>query len=81
MKQAGLLMLLLLSSPLFVPAQTNEINGNLIKDWLILDPLSGNNIDQDYLESVSDEANIDPKAGDTIWIKTEKYMPESSTNP
>jgi hypothetical protein len=44
-------------------AQVNQIDGGFIKDWLILGPFSGNNIDQDYLESVGGEANADPKIG------------------
>jgi len=47
-------------------AQVNQIDGNFIKDWLILGPFSGNNIDQDYLESVDGEANVNPEVGDTI---------------
>ena len=47
-------------------SQVNQIDGNFIKDWLILGPFSGNNIDQDYLESVEGEANVNPEIGDTI---------------
>jgi len=47
-------------------AQVNQIDGNFIKDWLILGPFSGNDIDQDYLESVGGEANMNPEVGDNI---------------
>ena len=47
-------------------AQVNQMDGNFMKDWLILGPFSGNNIDQDYLKNVGGEANVTPKAGDTI---------------
>ena len=47
-------------------AQVNQIDGNFIKDWLILGPFSGRNIDQDYLESVGGEANMNPEVGDNI---------------
>ena len=66
MKQASLLLLLLLFSPPFTVAQVNQIDGGFIKHWLILGPFSGNEIDQDYLESVGGEASMDPKVGDTV---------------
>ena len=47
-------------------AQVNQMDGNFIKDWLILGPFSGNDIDQDYLASVGGEANAAPKAGDIV---------------
>ena len=47
-------------------AQVNQIDGNFIKDWLILGSFSGRNIDQDYLKNVDGEANMNPKVGDTI---------------
>lgn len=48
-------------------AQVNQINaGHFIKDWLILGPFSGNNIDQDYLKSVGGKANMNPEVGDII---------------
>ena len=66
MKQASLLLLLLLFSPPFTAAQVNQIDGGFIKHWLILGPFSGNEIDQDYLESVGGEANMNPEVGDNI---------------
>ena len=46
--------------------QVHNIDGHFIKDWLILGPFSGKNIDQDYLESVGGEANASPKVGDGV---------------
>ncbi|MFP6721578.1 MAG: hypothetical protein VCF25_15115 [Candidatus Poribacteria bacterium] len=53
-------------------AQVNQVDGGFIKDWLILGPFSGNNIDQDYLESVGGEANADPKIGNTAKTTDDK---------
>ena len=47
-------------------AQVNQIDGGFMKEWLILGPFSGNDIDQDYLKNVSGEANAAPKAGDAV---------------
>ena len=47
-------------------AQVNQMDGNFIKDWLILGPFSSRNIDQDYLASVGGEANMNPEVGDGI---------------
>ena len=63
-------LILILALCLFVvchsTAQVNQIDDNFIKDWLILGPFSGNNINQDYLESVGGEANMDPEVGDIV---------------
>ena len=53
-------------------AQVNQVDGGFIKDWLILGPFSGNNIDQDYLESVGGEANADPKIGNPAKTTDDK---------
>ncbi|HIA64766.1 TPA: hypothetical protein EYN98_01600 [Candidatus Poribacteria bacterium] len=53
-------------------AQVNQVDGGFIKDWLILGPFSGNNIDQDYLESVGGEANADPEIGNTAKTTDDK---------
>ena len=47
-------------------AQVNQIDGNFIKDWLILGPFSGNNINQDFLSSIGGEANVAPEVGDDV---------------
>ena len=53
-------------------AQVNQVDGGFIKDWLILGPFSGNNIDQDYLESVGGEANDNPEIGNTAKTTDDK---------
>ena len=53
-------------------AQVNQIDDSFIKDWLILGPFSGNNIDQDYLESVGGEANANPEIGNTAKTTDDK---------
>ena len=47
-------------------AQTQQIDNNFIKNWLILGPYAGSNINQDYLASIGGETNANPKEGDTI---------------
>ena len=53
-------------------AQVNQVDGGFIKDWLILGPFSGNNIDQDYLESGGGEANANPEIGNTAKTTDDK---------
>ena len=69
-------LILILALCLFVvchsTAQVNQVDGGFIKDWLILGPFSGNNIDQDYLESVGGEANANPEIGNAAKTTDDK---------
>ena len=47
-------------------AQVNQMDGNFIKDWLMLGPFSGNDVDQDYLKNAGGKANVASKAGQTL---------------
>ena len=50
------------------------MDGSFMKEWLILSPFSGNDIGQDYLASVGGEANVAPKAGDTVKTAQSKTL-------
>ena len=50
------------------------MDGSFMKEWLILGPFSGNDIGQDYLASVGGEANVAPKAGDTVKTAQSKTL-------
>ena len=41
------------------------IDGEYIREWLILGPFFPDDLDKDFLADVGGEANIDPKKGDT----------------
>ena len=49
-----------------VLAQTHTVDGNYIKEWLVLGPLFPNHLDTDFLADVGGEANIQPQEGDTL---------------
>jgi len=49
-------------------AQTNVIDGKYIREWLILGPFFPDNPEADFLANAGDEANIQPKEGDTITM-------------
>jgi len=75
MKRVGFLILLFLVSYLSTSAQINKIGyGKFIKNWLILGPFPGREIDQDYLESIGGESSIDPKVGDIVETKQGKSL-------
>ena len=68
-------ILFFLVSYLSTSAQINKIGyGKFIKNWLILGPFPGREIDQDYLESIGGESSIDPKVGDIVETKQGKSL-------
>ena len=48
--------------------QTSQINDQPIKDWLILEPITGNNLEYDYLRSTGEEISF-PKMVHTLVPK------------
>ena len=44
----------------------NSIDGEYVKEWLVLGPFLSNNLQRDFLADAGGEANIEPKAGDFI---------------
>ncbi|MBI1923102.1 carboxypeptidase regulatory-like domain-containing protein [Candidatus Poribacteria bacterium] len=47
-----------------VPA--HPIDGNSIREWLLLGPFPSGDLDKDFLANVGGEANANPKPGDTV---------------
>ena len=41
------------------------IDGEYIKEWLVLGPFFPDNLEKDFLADVGGEANIEPEEGDT----------------
>ncbi|MAT75255.1 hypothetical protein CMK14_08940, partial [Candidatus Poribacteria bacterium] len=42
-------------------AQTHPVNGQYMTDWLILGPVAGIDLKEDYLAEVGGESQIEPK--------------------
>ena len=49
--------------------QTHKIDGQYMTDWLILGPIAGIDLEEDYLAEVGGESEIMPKEGDTFKTK------------
>jgi len=47
-------------------AQTHQINGEYIKEWLVLGPFFPDDLEKDFLVHVGGEANIQPQEGNTV---------------
>ena len=45
---------------------THKIDGEYIKEWLILGPFFPDDLDEDFLADTGGEANIEPKEGDAV---------------
>ena len=48
-----------------VKSSTHTVDGEYIREWLVLGPFFPNNLSTDFLADVGGEANIKPKEGDT----------------
>jgi len=46
--------------------QTHAIDGEYIKEWLVLGPFFPNDLLTDFLANVGREANVQPNEGDTV---------------
>ncbi|MCH8291533.1 hypothetical protein IH992_10585, partial [Candidatus Poribacteria bacterium] len=47
-------------------APVHSIDGQYIKEWLVLGPFFPDDLETDFLADVGGEANINPKEGDTV---------------
>jgi len=47
-------------------APAHAVDGEYIREWLVLGPFFPDDLDRDFLAEVGGEANIDPRKGDTI---------------
>ena len=65
-----LLLVSFLVSP-YIQSQVHFINGRYMTEWLILGPIPGINLEEDYLASVNGESKIEPKVGDSFKTKDE----------
>ena len=77
--KSSILILNLIILFMFIPtghalAQTHTVDGEYIKEWLLLRPFDGINLEQDHLVSVGGEANVQPKGGDTITTASGKTL-------
>ena len=55
-------------------APVHSIDGQHIKDWLVLGPIFPDNSETDFLASVGGEANIHPQEGDTVTTADGKTL-------
>jgi len=53
---------------------SNSVNGEYIKGWLVLGPFFPDDLGKDFLADVGGEANINPKAGDTVMTADGKTL-------
>lgn len=49
-------------------APIHPVDGEYITEWLVLGPFFPNNLEKDFLVEAGGEANIEPRAGDTVTI-------------
>ncbi|MBI4663147.1 MAG: hypothetical protein HY735_30435, partial [Verrucomicrobia bacterium] len=47
-------------------APVHNVDGSFVREWLVLGPFPGRDLETDFLASVGGEANIRPKEGDTV---------------
>jgi len=45
---------------------THVVDGEYIKEWLVLGPFFPNNLEMDFLADVGGEENVEPKEGDSV---------------
>ena len=67
--KSSILILIILSVFVFTVhtlAQTHAVEGEYIKEWLVLGPFFPDDLETDFLADVGGEANIEPEEGDTV---------------
>jgi len=55
-------------------AQTHAVDGEYIKEWLVLGPFFPNDLETDFLVKVGGETNINPQEGDTVVTVDRKTL-------
>ena len=53
---------------------TSPVDGQYIKEWLVLGPFFPNDLDTDFLADAGGEAKVDPKVGDTVTTSDGKTL-------
>ena len=56
------------------PVPTHPVDGQYIKEWLVLGPFFSADLDRDLLADVGGEVNINPKEGDTLTTVEENPL-------
>jgi len=75
MKNTLIILLTLITALITPPAfaanhvVNSDVDGEYIKEWLVLGPFLPDNLETDLLADAGKEANIQPKEGDTIITK------------
>jgi len=57
----------------------HPVDGEYIKEWLVLGPFFPDDLEKDFLIDVGGEANIQPKEGDTVLFMSDGF--EEMFNP
>nr|MBC8230609.1 hypothetical protein [bacterium] len=66
-------------------AQTHSIDGEYIKEWLVLGPFLPDNLEMDFLADIGGEVNIESQEGDTVTtvqgdtLTWKRYTTESNS--
>ncbi len=55
-------------------APTHPVNGQFIKEWLVLGPFFPNDLETDFLAKVGGESNLNPKEGDALTTADGKTL-------
>ena len=55
-------------------AQTHVVDGEYIKEWLVLGPFFPNDLEADFLVGIEGEANVHPKEGNEVTIPEGKTL-------
>ncbi|MEW6159810.1 MAG: two-component regulator propeller domain-containing protein [Verrucomicrobiota bacterium] len=50
----------------------HQVDGSFVREWLVLGPFPGRNLDIDFLADAGGEANVRPKEGDRVRTKDGK---------
>ena len=57
-----------------ISAEVQSVNGRYMTDWLILGPISGIDLEKDYLSKNGGESQIEPKEGDKFETNDDRIL-------
>ena len=60
---------------------THPVDGEYIKEWLVLGPFFPDDLEKDFLVDAGGEAKVDPKVGDTVTTSDGKTLTWNHTQP
>jgi signal transduction histidine kinase/CheY-like chemotaxis protein/ligand-binding sensor domain-containing protein len=55
-------------------APVHNVDGSFVREWLVLGPFPGRDIETDFLATAGGEANVRPKEGDTVTTKDGRQL-------